>query len=245
MDSEADEIVRQIADIILSNKQKIESGLYMGKTGIAIFLMYLWRILGNNYYYDSASELVEAEFDYLTYQSHRIIWEPTKVDLSVSEGCAGIMLGINFLTNKEWIKCPWEEVAIALDPAIFGAMLSNLHPSQLNEFKALSFAQYALIRHTRFAREYIDRFMREWGQGSTIGDLKEEISRHSMSAAQTLYRISDYFISSSLSPCKWFTSYNGLYKLNYGVMGGLAGIGLSLIRKEDGYDDDWQECFFV
>ena len=204
--------------------------------------MYAWTILGNNEYYQRAAKLTEDAFDYLTLQSHRIIHVHNQVDLSVSDGCTGILLGIDLLTKKNWIGCPWQEVAISLDPMIFGSMMDKLFLGKEKESEALSIARYAFVRDTRFAREYLKRFIEEWKTGSSVAFFDAYYSKSTKVAIDALHRKADVFSVSNLPPSQWYTIYNGLYRLHLGLADGLAGIGLSLFRGHELYDEDWRFC---
>ena len=127
-----------------------------------------------------------------------------------------------------------------------GVLWSLLHIPETRDRALEQWAQYGKL-HLEHDHEYLEAGL--YGGSFSLGHLFNRIYR--LSGCSEFRELSSDFLHRGLSQanytdektgCRlWYTEINGVYGVHYGLLGGLAGIGLALLaavsEKESGWDE--------
>ena len=127
-----------------------------------------------------------------------------------------------------------------------GVLWSLLHIPETRDRALEQWAQYGTL-HLEHDHEYLEAGL--YGGSFSLGHLFNRIYR--LSGCSEFRELSSDFLHRGLSQanytdektgCRlWYTEINGVYGVHYGLLGGLAGIGLALLaavsEKESGWDE--------
>ena len=127
-----------------------------------------------------------------------------------------------------------------------GVLWSLLHIPETRDRALEQWAQYGKL-HLEHDHEYLEAGL--YGGSFSLGHLFNRIYR--LSGCSEFRKLSSDFLHRGLSQanytdektgCRlWYTEINGVYGVHYGLLGGLAGIGLALLaavsEKESGWDE--------
>lgn len=142
-----------------------DCSLMYGTLGIAMFLFYYWKWKKQNSFYKKASELTNHVFMQLSKQIYLYKQDPSGKDLSFKSGICGIGWGINHLSENGFVECDIRETMCLIDAAIYRKMIDGLHSGKREDFReAMAVSLYALSRKDRLSKEFLRRFMKEWGE---------------------------------------------------------------------------------
>ena len=127
-----------------------------------------------------------------------------------------------------------------------GVLWSLLHIPETRDRALEQWAQYGKL-HLEHDHEYLEAGL--YGGNFSLGHLFNRIYR--LSGCSEFRELSSDFLHRGLSHANytdkktgyrlWYTGINGVYGVHYGLLGGLAGIGLTLLsavsEKESGWDE--------
>lgn len=108
----------KISEILYQSQSESDISLYIGNSGVALFLYYLWILSKNKKYYDRASKLLLDNFDSLNNNKN--------VPYSLCSGSTGFMWLINHLVSNNFIKGDCNELFMGKDIHINKLMLLDI-----------------------------------------------------------------------------------------------------------------------
>ena len=131
-----------------------------------------------------------------------------------------------------------------------GVLWSLLHIPETRDKALEQWAQYGKL-HLEHDHEYLEAGL--YGGNFSLGHLFNRIYR--LSGCSEFRKLSSDFLHRGLSHANytdkktgyrlWYTGINGVYGVHYGLLGGLAGIGLTLLSAGSEKESAWDESLLL
>lgn len=131
-----------------------------------------------------------------------------------------------------------------------GVLWSLLHIPETRDRALEQWGQYGKL-YLEHGHEYLEAGL--YGGNFSLGHLFNRIYR--LSGESEFRKFSATFFQRGLDHANytdektgchlWYTGINGVYGLHYGMLGGLAGIGLALLAAVTGEEPRWDEAFLL
>ena len=131
-----------------------------------------------------------------------------------------------------------------------GVLWSLLHIPETRDRALEQWAQYGKL-HLEHDHEYLEAGL--YGGNFSLGHLFNRIYR--LSGCSEFRKLSSDFLHRGLSHANytdkktgyrlWYTGINGVYGVHYGLLGGLAGIGLTLLSAVSEKESAWDESLLL
>lgn len=162
-----DSQLKEILNLLLQNRERINYGLFSGRAGSSLLLLLSSSCMFDNIYYNKGIEEVESIFEEI---------KTSEVyDLSLCNGLAGIGWFLNFIVDNELIELDINKSLSEIDDILFLEMKKTL---SLNNWDflhgALGIGLYFIIRcrHLNLFQENLEYLMRYFENNTIKEDEK-------------------------------------------------------------------------